>query len=303
MSTARLFADSRRAGTRAALADVFDNGPLSKAHRPSIGGTVIDGRPNSPCLALVQGDCLEVMRQMPARSIDLLFADPPYLLSNGGTTCKSGKRVSVHKGDWDVSKGLSEDLEFHASWIGLCRRLLSPSGTIWISGTYHNIFDVGYILQHSGWSILNCITWYKPNASPNLGCRTFTHSAEYVIWAAPEKTRPMNHYYNYKIAKQMNGGKQMRDVWELPSPGGSQPVWTLPTTPKREKLVGVHPAQKPEALLERIILVGSEKKSVVFDPFMGSGTTALVARRLGRHAIGVERDSHFFALARKRCVG
>jgi site-specific DNA-methyltransferase (adenine-specific) len=162
---------------------------------------------------LHRGDCFNVLPNIRSGSVDLIFADPPYLLSNGGTTCKSGKRVSVDKGKWDKSLGREEDYQFHKYWLEACRRVLAPTGSLFVSGTHHNIFTVGYALQVTGWNILNAITWYKPNAPPNLGCRTLTHSAEFLIWAAPTKTKPMPHLFNYKLAKKKNGGKQLRDVW------------------------------------------------------------------------------------------
>jgi site-specific DNA-methyltransferase (adenine-specific) len=253
--------------------------------------------------ALVRGDCLEALERLPPRSVDLVFADPPYHLSNGGTTCQSGRRVAVDKGAWDASRGVEADHAFQKSWLLACRRVLKPSGTMWVSGTQHVIFSVGYAMQELGFHLLNTVTWFKPNAAPNLACRFFTHSTELLLWAAPMRTRPLAHRFNYREMKAANGGKQMRDLWavsERPEPGGGQVVWGLPTPGPREKLQGRHPTQKPLALLERVVAASSAEGDLVLDPFAGSGTTGVAAVRAGRRFLGVEMDGGHLALAARR---
>ncbi len=231
---------------------------------------------------LYLGDALEILDQLPAESVDLIFADPPYNLSNDGFTCHAGRRVSVNKGEWDRSKGFDEDFEFHFSWIEKCRRVLKPNGTIWISGTYHSIYMCGFALQKQGWHIINEIVWFKPNASPNLSCRMFTASHETLIWA--KKSKEAKHTFNYELSRKGNWsgdfikkpGKQMRSVWSIPTPK------------PQEKRYGKHPTQKPEELLKRIILLTSNPGDVVLDPFCGSGTTGVVAVRYGRKFIGID---------------
>ena len=205
-------------------------------------------RSAAPGWALAQGDCLASLEKLPPHSVDLFFADPPYMLSNGGTTCQSGRRVSVDKGDWDVSRGVAGDHAFQREWLQACRRVLKPSGTIWVSGTQHVIFSIGFAMQELGYHLLNTVTWYKPNASPNLACRMFTHSTEILLWASPMKSKPLAHRFNYREMKQENGGKQMRDLWaitEQPEPGGEQVVWPLPTPPPARE--GPRPPPDAEA--------------------------------------------------------
>jgi site-specific DNA-methyltransferase (adenine-specific) len=249
---------------------------------------------------LVGGDCLEVMAALPEHSIDLIFADPPYLLSNGGTTCSSGRRVAVDKGRWDASAGLQADHDWNVRWLSACRRVLKPSGTIWVSGTQHVIFSIGFAMQTLGFHLLNTITWFKPNASPNLACRFFTHSTEIVLWASPSRLKPLAHTFHYREMKAENGGKQMRDLWQLPEPDGDQVVWSLPTPGKSEKRSGRHPTQKPRSLLDRIVRAGSSPGEVVLDPFNGSGTTGLAARGAGRRYIGIDVDTTYLDLTHKR---
>ncbi|MEI7705911.1 MAG: site-specific DNA-methyltransferase [Deltaproteobacteria bacterium] len=238
--------------------------------------------------AVALGNSIEVLEKLPPRSVDLVFADPPYHLSNGGTTCQSGRRVRVDKGDWDQSNGLLADHSFQLGWLQACRRVLKPSGTLWVSGTQHVIFSVGYAMQELGFHLLNTVTWFKPNAAPNLACRMFTHSTEILLWAAPMRTKPLAHRFNYREMKQRNGGKQMRDLWLVPTPG------------PREKLHGRHPTQKPLALLERVIAASSNPGDLVLDPFAGSGTTGVAAVMAGRRFLGVEMDPAYLDLAARR---
>jgi len=239
--------------------------------------------------------------------VDLVFADPPYFLSNGGFTCQSGRRAPVGKGTWDASRGIDEDHRFTRAWIEACGRVLKPTGSLWISGTQHVIFSAGFALQALGWRLLNTVTWFKPNASPNLSCRYFTHSSEILIWAAPRRPGRLQHRFDYPRMKAENGGKQMRDVWALPRPGdeeldadGQGRIWTLTSPRQDEKAHGKHPTQKPVALLRRIIEATAPEGGLVLDPFSGSGTTGVAALRLGRRFLGMEQDPTWLALARAR---
>lgn len=237
--------------------------------------------------SLYLGDCLDVLASLPESSVDMIFADPPYNLSNGGYTVHAGRRVSVDKGEWDKSRGVVEDFEFHYKWIEACRRVLKPNGTIWISGTYHSIYACGYALQLQGWRILNDIAWYKPNAAPNLGCRMFTASHETLIWASLSKKA--RHTFNYDEMRNgafpkdiiKNPGKQMRSVWSITTPQAS------------EKTFGKHPTQKAEAVLERIVLASTNAGDTILDPFSGSATTGVVALRHGRKYIGIDLSAEY----------
>ncbi len=253
---------------------------------------------------VVKGDSIDLLARLPDESVDLVFADPPYHLSNGGFTCKGGKRASVNKGGWDASRGLATDHEFQLAWLREAQRALKPTGTLWVSGTQHVIFSIGFALQELGYHLLNTVTWYKPNAAPNLACRFFTHSTELVIWAAPQRSKKLLHTFNYRQMKAENGGKQMRDVWNLdyqvPEPDGEQVVWSLPTPAKREKVLGSHPTQKPLSLLDRIVRCSTEPGALVVDPFSGSGTTGVAAVAAGRRYIGFEREKEYVELSRLR---
>ncbi len=259
-----------------------------------------DVRHRGDAFRLCQGDSLDLLAKIPEESVDLIFADPPYMLSNGGTTCASGKRVAVNKGKWDVSAGIASDHEFNLKWLAACKRVLKPSGTIWVSGTQHVIFSIGFAMQSLGYHLLNTVTWFKPNASPNLACRFFTHSTEIVLWASPSRRAPLPHTFNYREMKEENGGKQMRDLWAVPEPDGTQIVWNVPTPGKSEKLEGKHPTQKPLALLDRIVRSASSPGEIVLDPFNGSGTTGLAAVRLGRRFVGVDLSTEYLDLAARR---
>lgn len=239
-------------------------------------------------ITIYQGDCLEIMAALPAETVDLIFADPPYFLSNGGITCHAGHMVSVNKGDWDRSRGPDANHEFNRAWLAACQRLLKPNGTIWVSGTSHVIHSVGFAMQQLGFKLLNDITWVKPNPPPNLSCRYFTHATETIIWAA--KNARSRHTFHYRLMKQLNGGRQMKSVWTIPPP---EP-W--------EKRFGKHPTQKPVALLERILLAASNEGDLVLDPFLGSGTTAVAALRLGRATVCMEADAACAEMAQRRIL-
>lgn len=243
---------------------------------------------------LYNADCLKILEQLPENSIDMIFADPPYNLSNGGFTVHAGKRVSVNKGTWDESKGFEEDFKFQLSWIRACKRVLKPEGTIWISGTYHSIYQCGYALQLEGFHILNDIAWFKPNAAPNLSGRYFTASHETLIWA--RKDKKAKHAYNYQAMKVghwpedflKKPGKQMRSVWSIGTP---KPP---------EKKFGKHPTQKPLDLLKRIVSASAKKGDIVLDPFTGSSTTGLAAAMSGCKFIGIDTENEYLDLSVKR---
>lgn len=239
---------------------------------------------------LYHANCIEFMDMLlskyPNGKFDMIFADPPYFLSNGGITCHAGKMVKVDKGQWDKSKGPEMNHEFNTAWLSRCQKLLKPNGTLWVSGTYHVIHSVGYAIQQLGMKILNDIIWEKPNPPPNLSCRYFTHSTETIIWAA--KNEKCKHCFNYDRMREENNGKQMKSVWVLTAPNGE------------EKDFGKHPTQKPVALLERIILASTNENDLVFDPFAGSSTTGVVAINCGRKYVGTELEAEFIRLSINR---
>ncbi len=236
---------------------------------------------------LYRGDCLEILPRLAEfGTLSLIFADPPYFLSNDGITCRSGRMTTVNKGAWDRLESLEQMHGFNRTWIGMCRDGLAASGSLWVSGTHHVIFSVGFAMQELGMKLLNDITWEKPNPPPNLSCRYFTHATETLLWAA--KNRGARHVFNYAAMRQAAGGKQMKSVWTMPGPRPG------------EKTFGRHPTQKPLALLERIISACTEPGDLVVDPFAGSGTSGVAAVRLGRSFIGIERQAEFLRLASRR---
>lgn len=234
---------------------------------------------------LVKGDCIEVLKSFDFK-FDMIFADPPYHLSNGGISVQSGKMVCVDKGKWDRSQGYEEDYAFDKAWISACRDKLKSNGTIWISGTYHNIFSVARCLTELGFKILNCITWEKNNPPPNLSCRYFTYSAEYILWARKEQKTA--HYFNYELMRRTNGGAQMRDVWKLPAIA----PW--------EKSCGKHPTQKPLCVLSRIIQASTKPGAWILDPFTGSSTTGIAANLLGRRYLGIDQSEEYLLQSKAR---
>ena len=244
---------------------------------------------------LYNGNCLEILKEFPKDYFNMIFADPPYLLSNGGFTCSNGKMVSVNKGKWDESKGIEEDFKFHRAWIKECRRVLKPNGTIWISGTYHSIFSCGFALQLEGYKILNDICWFKPNASPNLSCRFFTASHETIIWARKDKKG--KHTFNYE---QMKGGNWHLNDFIKKADKQMRSVWAIGTPKSEEKIFGKHPTQKPLDLLKRIIIASTKKGDVVLDPFTGSSTTGIAAVSNGRKFVGIDTDKKYLDLSVKR---
>lgn len=234
---------------------------------------------------LLQGDCIELLPQFDFK-FNMIFADPPYFLSNGGISCQSGQIVSVNKGTWDQSQGSEADHLFNYRWLEACREKLTDDGTIWVSGTYHNIFSIAHCLNQLGYKILNVVTWVKTNPPPNISCRYFTYSSEFVIWARKSAKKP--HYFNYSLMKQMNGNKQMTDVWHLPAIA----PW--------EKTCTKHPTQKPLGLLTRIVLASTRPGDWVMDPFAGSSTTGITANLYGRRYLGIERETPFLDISQAR---
>jgi site-specific DNA-methyltransferase (adenine-specific) len=243
---------------------------------------------------LYQANCLDILAEMDENSVDMAFADPPYLLSNGGFSVHAGRRVSVDKGDWDKSNGLKKDFEFHRTWIAAIKRVLKPSGTLWISGTYHSIYQCGFAMQVAGFHILNDIAWFKPNATPNLSCRFFTASHETLIWA--RKDKKAKHIFNYDL---MKNGTWPEDA--LKKPGlQMRSVWSMGTPKPDEKIHGKHPTQKPEDLLKRIILASTNKNDLIIDPFTGSSTTGIAAYKLDRKFIGIDIEQKYLDISIKR---
>ena len=237
-------------------------------------------------IKIYHGDCLEILAAIPEETIDVVFADPPYFLSNNGITCHAGRMVSVNKGEWDKSRGPELNHEFNRAWLAACQRVLKPNGTIWVSGTSHVIHSVGFAMQQLGFKLLNDISWVKPNPPPNLSCRYFTHATETIIWAA--RSSKSRHAFNYKLMKEINKGKQMKSVWEIYPPG------------REEKRFGKHPTQKPLALLERILRASSNEGDIVLDPFAGSGSTLIAAFRLRRQGVGCEFSLEWLNLTIRR---
>lgn len=239
---------------------------------------------------LIQGDSLSILKKIEPKSIDMIFADPPYFLSGDGITCNAGKMVSVKKGNWDEKIDIDRKHKFNRKWIRLCKEVLKDNGTLWISGTMHNIYSIGMALEQEGFKIINNITWKKLNPPPNISCRAFTHSTETVIWAKKDMKKS-KHKFNYDVMKELNNGKQMKDVWET--------SLTKPSEKKYRK----HPTQKPIELLERIILASTDENDLILDPFSGSGTTGIVANKLNRKYIGIEKEIEYLELTIRRKNG
>ncbi|WKZ29971.1 MAG: site-specific DNA-methyltransferase [Candidatus Dojkabacteria bacterium] len=243
---------------------------------------------------LYHADSFKLLKEIPEESIDMIFADPPYFLSNGSFTCQNGEMVSVKKGDWDIGSSLKENFEFHYEWLKLAKRLLKPNGTLWVSSTYHSTYQIGFAIQKLGYHILNDIVWYKKNAPPNLSGRFFTASHENLLWVRKHKAG--KHTFNYIEMKNYDSdgdflkvpGKQMRSVWAVNS------------VKPYEKRFGKHPTQKPEMLLKRIILSSTKEGDTILDPFSGSGTTGIVAIELNRKFIGIDNESSYLDISINR---
>ncbi len=234
---------------------------------------------------LLKGDAIELLPQL-KHKFDMVFADPPYFLSNGGLSIQSGKIVSVNKGNWDRSHGFDYINDFNRAWLSKVRDNMKENATIWISGTMHNIFSIGQLLIELDFKILNVVTWEKNNPPPNFSCRFFTHSTEQIIWA--RKNEKIPHYFNYELMKQLNGYKQMKDVWRLPAIA----PW--------EKKNGKHPTQKPLSVLTRIILASTQPNAWILDPFTGSSTTGIAANLANRRFLGIDREDEFLKVSQAR---
>ena len=239
--------------------------------------------------ALYLGDALDLLARVPDESVDCVWTDPPYLLSNDGITCVAGRMVSVNKGEWDRSQGLEADHDFNLRWTAECHRVLKPNGAIWVSGTLHVYPSVGMALQANGFRLLNDIIWEKPNPPPNLGRRTFTHSTEIILWAskAPKGSRH-KYTFNYDEMRRENGGKQMKTVWRFTTAG------------RDEKRFGKHPTQKPVALIDRCLRAGTNPGDLVLDPFAGAASAGVAAARLGRRFVGIEIDADCVEVGARR---
>lgn len=234
---------------------------------------------------LLKGDTMDLLPQFDHK-FDMVFADPPYFLSNNGLSIQNGQIISVNKGKWDKSEGFEFINDFNRKWLSLVRDKMKDNATIWISGTMHNIFSVGQILNELGFKILNVVTWEKTNPPPNFSCRYFTYSTEQIIWA--RKSEKVPHYFNYELMKQINGGKQMKDVWKLPAIA----PW--------EKSCGKHPTQKPLSVLTRLILASTKPNAWILDPFTGSSTTGIAANLANRRFLGIDQEEEFLAISINR---
>lgn len=236
---------------------------------------------------LILGDSLKELKKIEPKSIDMIFADPPYFLSGDGISCSGGKMVSVNKGDWDKKISIDEKHKFNRKWIKLCYQILKDDGTIWISGTMHNIYSIGMALEQEGFKIINNITWKKLNPPPNISCRFFVHSTETILWAKKD-LKKAKHKFNYDLMRELNGGKQAKDVWESS------------LTKPSEKKCGKHPTQKPMEILEKLILASTDEGDLILDPFNGSGTTGIVANKLNRKYIGIDLENEYLDITIRR---
>ena len=236
---------------------------------------------------LINDDTFNALEKFEEKIFDMIFADPPYFLSNNGITCSGGKMVSVNKGIWDKSLSVKEKHDFNKKWIKECYRVLKDNGTIWISGTLHNIYSIGMALEEEGFKIINNITWQKTNPPPNLACKTFTHSTETILWAKKD-LKKSKYAFNYDLMKKLNDNKQMRDVW------------TTSLTKPSEKKQGKHPTQKPLEILNRIILASTKENDLILDPFCGSSTTGIAAVKLNRRYIGIDNEKEYLDLSIRR---
>ena len=236
---------------------------------------------------LIYNDIFKVIKKFEDKSIDMIFADPPYFLSGNGITCSGGKMVSVNKGEWDKTLSIKEKHKFNKKWIKECYRILKDNGTIWISGTLHNIYSIGMALEEEGFKIINNITWQKTNPPPNLACKTFTHSTETILWARKD-LKNVKYTFNYTLMKEINNNKQMKDVW------------TTSLTKPSEKKCGKHPTQKPLKILDRIILASTKEGDLILDPFCGSSTTGISAVGLNRRYIGIDNEKKYIELSIRR---
>lgn len=241
-------------------------------------------------IKLYNDDTLLFFENIPNHCIDLIFADPPYFLSSGGLTCHNGKVADVDKGDWDKARPIHEIHSFNKKWISECQRILKKDATIWVCGTFHNFFSVGFALQELGFKILNNVVWEKKDPPPNLTKKYFVHASEHLVWAS--KNKYAKHLYNYEALREISNGQSMKSVW--------RDIWTFPAADPSEKTFGKHPTQKPEEIIRRAIIASSVHGDIVFDPFCGSGTTGVVCKKLGRKFIGIDNNAEYLDTAKKR---
>ncbi|GEA77565.1 methyltransferase [Latilactobacillus sakei] len=233
---------------------------------------------------LICSDTFECMQRFPSNSVDVIIADPPYFLSNGGFSNSGGKMVSVNKGEWDKINDVKPEV-FYTRLIRSADRILKKDGTIWVFGSMHNIYILGYLLPKYGFKILNNITWQKSNPAPNLSKRMFTHSTETIIWAKKESGK---QFFNYNLMKELNHSSQMKDVW------------TTPTINNYERRFGRHPTQKPLSVIDRMVKASTDSGMILLDPFVGSGTTAVAGARNGIRTIGIDNSQDYLNIAIKR---
>lgn len=251
------------------------------------------------CL-LFLGDSFKILKELEPRSIDFIFADPPYFLSSDGISCHSGQMVSVNKGDWDKSMTVEDKLKFHLKWIKLCKNALNDNGSIMISSTFHSVYAIGVALEKAGFSIINNIIWRKTNPAPNISCRCFTHSTETIIWARKIliNGKKGKYTFNYDLMKQENGDKQMKDYWDIDDTS----LIEISTTSRKEKSFGNHPTQKPIKLLDRIIKAATNENDLVLDPFCGSSTTGVACINNKRRFIGIDNSLEYIDISKKRLI-
>jgi len=242
---------------------------------------------------IICGDTIEELKKLPDNSIDLVFADPPYNLQlNQDLIRPNNTKVDAVNDDWDQFSSFDEYDKFSKEWLTEVKRIVRPTGSFWVIGSYHNIFRIGFLMQNMGFWILNDVIWQKANPMPNFRGKRFTNAHETMIWASKNKDAKQ-YTFNYEAMKSINENTQMRSDWYLPICNGTERL-------KNENGKKVHPTQKPESLLHRIILSSSNQGDVVLDPFFGTGTTGAVAKRLSRSFIGIEKDSRYLSYAKKR---
>lgn len=253
-----------------------------------------------PGWQLYFGDCFDLLKDMDEKSIDFIFADPPYFLSSDGISCHNGKMVSVNKGDWDKSLSIEDKLKFHLEWISLCKRVLKDNGSIMISSTFHSVYAIGVALEKTGFSIINNIIWRKTNPAPNISCRCFTHSTETVIWARKilKNGKKGKYTFNYEEMREENNGKQMKDYWDIEDAS----LIETSTTPRKEKEHGNHPTQKPLKLLERLVKAATNENDLVLDPFCGSSTTGVACLKNKRRYVGIDNCLEYINISRERLI-
>lgn len=242
-------------------------------------------------IRLLKGDCVEILNQARENSVDMIFADPPYFLSNGGITCHAGKMVSVNKGKWDKSRGVVENHKFTLEWLRACQRVLKPNGTIWVSGTAHIIYSVGFAMQELSYKLLNDIIWHKYNTPLKVSHRYFTNSKEVFIWAA--KNQKSKHYFDYQLMKKLNNGKQMRNLWRFTEEEETKQLdvddsLKVFASTLSDKCLSKYTTQKPINFLKRIVLSSTKKGDLILDPFCGNSTIGIIASSLNRKYVGIK---------------